>query len=349
VSQALVRVGKQAPYSLRELVQPFGQLENVDSCVMISPTRIAVRKTGEKGFRLYTSTLKLLGENQVNQILSQQEQLIPFAFGTQWGLADTNGHVRIKPRFDEIIQIKDGKILVRQDSKFGVVSSNGKWIHKPDSDPEKAKVLLLSSKEEKAKSRFLDFEKFEFQDGDSIIRVCKKGKVGFLDLRSNQLIAFPSFEEASMFCYGKAVIKNENGYTLMDANGQLCPMQMFDFIQADRVPNLVFYSGTGADKWMGLLGTNCEILVPGSFKEIGHFYGDFAICSRSGEGYNYFDQKGDEVFPKQNFSKVENPANGFGILYDNSKWKIVNLNLADPRPILEFTDRSEFQLIYWAN
>ncbi len=306
---------------------------------------MAVRKTGEQGFRLYTSTLRPIGNSLVSRIGIQHEAMIPFAFGDDWGIADTNGHVLIKPRFDEIILIKHGKIAVRKGNQFGVINSSGKWILKPESDKSKALNLLHPPPKSTSKFDSSLFDKVAFEDGDSIVRVYKNKRVGFVDLRTGRTISEIIFEEASPFILGKAIVKNENGYTLMNESGQICPMQMFDFIQFDQSLNLVFYSGEGSERWMGLLGDHCEIIVPGSFREIGHFSESFARCSRTGIGYNYLDQKGDEVFPKKVFSTAEDPQNGFGLVCENNVWQILNLWNADPRPVYVSNDRTAFQII----
>ncbi len=344
MSQALLQLGNTPPYTLRELVQPFAVLPNVDSCQVISATRLAIRKTGETGFRLFTSTLRPVGNALVSQVGTLTEGLIPFAIGTQWGLADSLGNVRIKPRMDEILQIRNGHILVRKGNAFGVMNFSGKWLLKPLPDHTLAQQHLLPARSSRVNDFLLAYERVFFEDGDSLIRVMKKNLYGFIDLRTATVLLAPQFEQASAFAYGNAVVKTEHGFTLLNAAGRVCPMQMFDFIEPDPLPNRVFYSDDGSDRWMGLLGDKCAILVPGSYRQIAAFHGSFARCSRTGELFNFMDQKGDEVFPGMHFEQVEDAVGGFAVVRQKAVWNIVQLNTADPRPLFESSDRTTFRL-----
>lgn len=344
-AQALLQLGEKAPFTLKELHPPYSEVSGVDSCMAISSSRLAIRLSGEKGFRLYTAQLKPIGNSLTTSIAHQMGECIPFAFGSDWGIADTNGNVKVKPRFDEIIQMHQGKILVRKGNQYGVVGLNGKWQLKLSDDEESARKLLQPQLKQSILEKLKYYDKVYFEDGDSIVRITRKERFGFMDLRWGMLIAEPQFEAAGPFRYGNAVVKTENGYTLMNALGKQCPMQYFDFISDEPTANRVFHNGEGEERWMGLLGDHCEILVPGAFHEIGVFYGWYARCSHTGISFNYMDQKGDEVFPKQHFTQAENPLAGYGVVLDKNTWKVLDLTTADPRSMYESATREAFQLI----
>ena len=132
---------------------------------------------------------------------------------------------------------------------------------------------------------------------------------------------------------------------MINIEGAICELQYFDSIVSGPNKNLVFYAGKDDDCWMGLLSDNCEIVVPGTYKFIDHFSGEYAVCSKVGIGKNYLTNNGDEVFSKMSFEQAEPVVGGFGVVKFNNAFHVLNVKSANPKSLFLSENRKSFRLL----
>ena len=312
---------------------------------MLSKTRIAIRKKDDIGFQLYNYKLNLLGNAKVSTAKRQMSDVIPFAIGNEWGIADSNGVLKIKPKFEEVVWVNADKIGVKIDNKFAIVGKNGKWIVKPGIPKDQFDEYNKSKYSALIKSIQNQYEKVFVEDTGDIKRIKKDGLLGYLNFKTAKVIAPPQFVKAEPFSQNKAVVKISKGYNLINSEGAICELQYFDSIVSSPNKNLIFYAGKGEDCWMGLLSDNCEIIVPGTYKLIDKFVGDYAICSKVGNGKNYLTNNGDEVFPTMSFENAEPVIGGFGVVKFNNAFHVMDVKSANPKSMFLSENRTSFRLI----
>jgi len=312
---------------------------------VLSKTRIAIRKRDDIGFQLYNYKLNLLGNAKVSTAKRQMTDLIPFAIGKEWGIADSNGVLKIKPKFEEVLWVNEDKIGVKIDNKFAIVGKNGKWIVKPGIPKDQFDKYTENKVSALVKSLQTEYDKLFLEDTSDIKRILKNGIYGYLNCKTAKVIASPMFMNAEPFAQNKAVVKISKGYNLINSEGAICELQYFDSIVSSPNKNLIFYAGKGEDCWMGLLSDNCEIVVPGTYKLIDKFVGDFAICSKVGSGKNYLTNNGDEVFPKMSFEQVEPVVGGYGVVKFNNAFHVLDVKSANPMSLFLSENRNSFRLV----
>jgi len=310
----LLLEGAAKPFTLKQLVSPFAELKEVDTLVVLSERRIAVRKTGELGFRMYTSGLELLNGSMANELSARGEGYIAFRIGEEWGIADSLGRMEIKPRFDEIgLLKKDGSFWVRQDTKWGRTSKQGKWIEKPR----------------------------ENRDGQMFAYTA--GINPDIKIRKNEANEFVTFR------FGSTPVRNEKGWTLLDTNNNTCKLQYFDSLSESYRGVHIYSMGHREDRWMGLVIKDCEIIVHGTYRKIDSFHGNYAVCSKDGAWFNYLDLKGDEVFLRKSFEKAEPAIGGYGVILKDGKWEVKILHDPLALPVYISEQRNSFRLITLTN
>jgi hypothetical protein len=344
-AQTLLVKGENAPYELSVLGTDNQFVANVDSYIVLSKTRIAIRKKDDIGFQLYNYKLNLLGNAKVSTAKRQMSDVIPFAIGNEWGIADSNGVLKIKPKFEEVVWVNADKIGVKIDNKFAIVGKNGKWIVKPGIPKDQFDEYNKSKYSALIKSIQNQYEKVFVEDTGDIKRIKKDGLLGYLNFKTAKVIAPPQFVKAEPFSQNKAVVKISKGYNLINSEGAICELQYFDSIVSSPNKNLIFYAGKGEDCWMGLLSDNCEIIVPGTYKLIDKFVGDYAICSKVGNGKNYLTNNGDEVFPTMSFENAEPVIGGFGVVKFNNAFHVMDVKSANPKSMFLSENRTSFRLI----
>jgi hypothetical protein len=344
-AQTLIVKGENAPFELSVLGTDNQFVANVDSFIVLSKTRIAIRKKDDIGFQLYNYKLNLLGNAKVSAAKRQMNDIIPFAIGKEWGIADSNGVLIIKPKFEEVLWVNADKIGVKIDNKFAIVGKNGKWIMKPGMPLDQFEKYTETSNCGKLKSLENQFDRIFLEDTGNIKRIQKDGFYGYINCKTERVIASPKFMKAEPFLQDKAVVKISKGYNLINGEGAICELQYFDSIVSSPNKNLVFYAGKGDDSWMGLLSDNCEIVVPGTYKFIDHFSGEYAVCSKNGNGKNYLSNEGDDVFPKMSFEKAEPVVGGFGVVRFNNAFHVLDVKSANPRSLFLSENRKSFRLV----
>ncbi len=288
--------------------------------------------------------MNLLGNAKVTAAKRQMNDLIPFAIGNEWGIADSNGVLKIKPKFEEVLWVNADKIGVKIDSKFGIVSKNGKWIVKPGLTKEQFDNYTINKVSGLIKSLQGEYDKIFFEDTSDIKRTLKDGMYGYLNCKTAKVIASPKFIKAEPFGQNKAVVKISKGYNVINSDGAFCELQYFDSIVSSPNKNLIYLTGKGDDCWMGLLSDNCEIVVPGTYKSIEHFVGNFAVSSKTGNGKNYITNNGDDVFPTMSFEYAEPLVGDFGVVKFNNAFHVMDVKSANPKALFLSENRKTFNL-----
>jgi hypothetical protein len=200
--QALLQVGNYPPYTLQEVVQPFARIDGVDSVVVLGRRHIAVRKSGEGVFRLYTNQLRMVSSVPVSEIIAGDDGLLSFCFDGKWGLADTSGRVLIKPRFDDAGAFREGLIAFRDGSCWGFMTRAGKWQIKPKFNCE--------------------IENFrpEFSGGFAVVYDAGAGGWRYLS-REGKIINQRAFAYAYPFRFGHAWMQEQDGMYLINRNAEV--------------------------------------------------------------------------------------------------------------------------------
>jgi hypothetical protein len=303
-SQALLQIGERAPYTLQELVQPFARISGVDSVIALSKRHVAVRKAGETVFRLYTSQLRMVSSIPVNEIIAGDNGLLSFRFEEKWGLADTNGTLLIKPRFDDAGPFREGLVAFREGSCWGFMTRQGKWHIKPNFNCE------------------IDGFRPEMSNGIAVIYDAGAGGWRYLS-KDGKIINQRAYEYAYPFRFGHAYMGERDGMYLINKKAEIVLGPYDDAIPFAPAPVIPFVKN---DFW-GLLNLEKgEEIAAAVYSEISALHNGYAAV-RSDKGWTIIDSTG-QICRNDFFESLEF-AEGKAFIFGNGPYDDRWLGLVD--------------------
>lgn len=390
----MLQVGNP-PYTLQEVVQPFARIDGVDSVVVLGRKHIAVRKTGEGVFRLYTSQLRMVSSVPVSEIIAGDNGLLSFCFDGKWGLADTSGRVLIKPRFDDAGAFREGLIAFRDGSCWGFMTRTGKWQIKPKFNceienyrPEFSGGFAVVydagaggwryiSREGKIINQRAYAYAYPFRFGHAwigesdgmylinrnaelvigpyddavpepqtpVVPYFKNSRFGLVNVEQATELTPAQYIEISAPHNGYAAVLGDNGWTIIDSTGQTCRNDFFESLEFAEGNSFIFGNGSYDDRWLGLVGADCSVLLPAQWKWLGRFHCGVAVAAKQVMDYSFIDEKGEPVLPDLRFSRSGNPAGGYINIIQENKQQVVDLKQRLLLKELEFSTEEKLELL----
>jgi hypothetical protein len=263
--------------------------------ISLSKGHIALRKTGETTFRLYTAQLRMVSSIPVNEIIAGDNGLLSFRFDGKWGLADTNGKVLIKPRFEDAGAFREGLIAFREGSCWGFMTRQGKWQIKPKFNCE------------------IEGFKPEFSNDFAVIYDASAGGWRYLS-KDGKIINQRAYEYAYPFRYGHAWMGERDGMYLINKNAEIVLGPYDDVIPFAPAP-VVPYIKNG---FFGLLNLkNGEEITPAVYSEISALQNGYAAV-RTDNGWTIIDSTGHTC--RNDFFESLEFAEGIAFIFGNGPY-----------------------------
>gem|GEM_PF-883963 len=283
--------------------------------------------------------------------------------GGKWGFIDRRGEWLIEPKFETLLDFKEGMARVRQDGKWGAVNEDFEFSIKPiydyieylhhDSD---LTLLAVGLKQDgigfvDAKGEIAISPRFgeagNFQEG--LVRVRENGLWGYADLQGNVVIE-PRYKEACDFREGRARVRDRRYWGYIDSQGnEITPQK---YLRAGDFHEGLAWVQHG--KFFGYIGLQGKMLINPEMSEAGDFKQGAAPVKKK-SGYGMIDQRGRwrvqprfyRVFPYQENIAVVQERGSFGFVNGEGEFVL----RPTYREIGEFSEnlapaRSNFQFGY---
>lgn len=219
-----------------------------------------------------------------------QKKLIPYQDGNKWGFADSNGKVRITPKYKRVRPFRNGIAVVRDtNNRSGFINRKGKYVLPPIYDSV-----------------------YPMRDGVYIVK-----RMNFSWVDSNGVAVDPYFGEMLGFENGKATVSYMGKQGLIGADGKW-------LIE----PNCRWLLRSG-DTYCDHAGDSNYVHYDEEGKylftyhrDLG-FKGNFAFCF-DGKGFNMVDRKGKRLIPP-GFSFTHRWHPGADFIVENEKTGLFGL------------------------
>lgn len=211
-------------------------------------------------------------------VKAQDDLLVPFRKGNQWGFAKRDKTVFITPQHDEVFPFKNGFAKVRNGTRYGIINMKGEIIVPIAFDAVS-----------------------EMSEGLFAVRqgVFPASLSGYYDTTGKTAIPF-KFIDAYPFENGKAMVKvgvfPDLKNVFIDRTGKL--LDYFGssgkyFLMGNPSEGLTSFNKDG--KWGYLNSDSIEVIKP-IYEEAGDFHEGFAAVKKKGK-YGYIDKSGTAVIP----------------------------------------------------
>lgn len=158
-----------------------------------------------------------------------------FKRNNRFGLVSTSGEVVLEPQYDQLLKQGDSLYLPVHDEKYGYFDIRGCFQHFVGWDymislqagkGSDGNYFRLNRKGQQSVSdangsllaAFGTYDEV-FVPSDDLMRVKKKGKFGYADLRGN-LVRPCIYSEATDFVNGTAIVKKKDEYALINKSGK---------------------------------------------------------------------------------------------------------------------------------
>jgi WG containing repeat len=259
--QSLLRIGDKPPYTLKCIDAPFVSVLEVDSFVVLSKNRIAIKSTQQPGFRLYTAKLEALSSMPVEEVRPGREGIYPFRFEGLWGLADSMGKVIVKPKFTDAGVYSEGRIGLRDESCWGFASKTGKWLIKPKYHCE------------------IEDVRPEFSCSRALVYDPGSGGWKYIDTEG-KFINQRAYPMAFPFRYNHAWVQENDGFYLINQQGEIKLGPFLDIVPDPGSP-LVPYLKNDLFGFVDV--SQAKLLTNAEFLEVsGHHLGTAAVLTTKG-------------------------------------------------------------------
>jgi hypothetical protein len=259
--QSLLRIGDKSPYTLKCVVEPFATVEEVDSFVVLSKNRIAIKSTQQPGFRLYSAQLQALSAMPVEEVRPGREGIFPFRFEGFWGLADSMGKVLVKPKFSDAGVFSEGRIALRDGTCWGFAGKNGKWILKPKYHCE------------------IEDVRPEFSSKRALVYDPGAGGWKYIDTEG-KFINQRAYPMAFPFRYNHAWVQEDDGFYLINQQGEIKLGPFLDIVPDPGSPLVPYLKN---DLFGFLDVSQAKLLTNAEFLEVsGHHEGTAAVLTTKG-------------------------------------------------------------------
>lgn len=163
--------------------------------------------------------------------------LARFIEGGQWGFIDKTGRVVIEPKFKYCSRFREGRALVRTETGFGYIDTQGRMAVKAEytgGSPLLAEGLLGVEKggrwgfvdlngESRIACRFAEVQSFS----GGLAAVKTEGKWGFIDL-AGALIIPARFEKVRDFSEGLAPVSLKGTWGYIDKTGNFAIQPQYE-------------------------------------------------------------------------------------------------------------------------
>jgi hypothetical protein len=184
-----------------------------------------------------------------------------------YGIKNKKGEVIVKPIYEDIEPLSEGRLLVKLNNKYGFLNKKGETVIKP--------------KYEAA---------WSFSEGIAMVRL--NGKVGFID-KTDEVVINLKYDSIEYIGEGLAKAKHNHHYGLINKSGRV----VADFIYRD-----IGYSSEGLikvktdDENYGFINTEGKIIIEPEYWSLGDFSDGVAKAQKVYKGrIGFIDKNGKEV------------------------------------------------------
>lgn len=258
-------------------------------------------------------------------------------------LSFTNSLISIvQPRFNDILEMENGKAIVRVKDKWGIIDSGGHYLLKPEYDRVNSvfnSVVLVKLNDKRYIVNFHGSIIGEFREDDideqvyehtirlenyfseGLKRVFVNGKYGFINDKGEIVIA-PKFEEAAEFKNGVSVFKKNNKFGLIDIKGNIILQPTYYKInQFENGKSIVSESYR-----FGLINNKGKLLIPIEFQNISEIKNGMLWAEKKEEGKSkhFLFDNDDKLVISEYFDHVVNFEDDVSIVTLNEKAGLID-------------------------
>ncbi|MEL6558917.1 MAG: WG repeat-containing protein [Bacteroidota bacterium] len=241
--------------------------------------------------------------------MQHYKQLIPFRKTDQWGFANQNREIVIKPVYDQVSTFSGNIALVIKEGKFGLISNEGKEILKPEYDligddmgylcNEDYSITIIKDNQYGLVSCHGDLLiDAEFDDEQSALSAAQKrgwnGAVPHHLLPKIPFSVIKNIEAIKEIKDGIIPFRQNNLWGLMDIVGKIITPPQFDDILGVENGCRPFQAN---GKW-GLLNSDGKIALEAKFENTRGFSNGQAACKLN-ELWGAVDLSGEWVYEPQ--------------------------------------------------
>lgn len=263
---AFKEFGKWGLMTLGGKIIKTAQYDSVDR---IHPTMLLVQNEGKYGVLDMSS--KPILPIEYESIGSFSDGLVPIYKNGKAGYFSIIQTVAIVPQYDSAFSFKNGVAVIRKNGKYGLIDSKNKIVIPAENerisrDLKRPFVVLVNNGKSKiydlkANWQSGEFDKIEYTDTSTLIRVVEKGKYGFYNLTAKIFAIAPEYDSVGAFFNGFSISKKNGKLGVIDVkDNSIIP---FDYqrIQYEWVGVNMKFKVLKDDKY-GILDKTGKVVIP---------------------------------------------------------------------------------------
>lgn len=220
------------------------------------------------------------------------EGLMAVCKDEKWGYINTKGEWVIEPRYERADYFVGGIAQVEVDGKAGYVDKNGNFVIEPQYE-------------------------YGYDDpSEGLIGVTSDTWSGYIDLSGNQVIDLSAYEWVLMqeFTNGVATISTNNGYGLIDKNGNYIVSPSYQRISRFNCGLASFETN---DRRYGYLDSTGKELIPAEYRWTTRYYDDgYGVVMNDAGKFTILDQNGQPLFDE----KFDGIGNYYVYIHEDGKF-----------------------------
>lgn len=250
-----------------------------------------------------------------------------------WGYINDKGKFKIEPKYDETFDFsEEGLAKVQSENYYGVVDTSGKEILTPKyqfvSDFENGYFYAFDGKYShlfnyKGEEQFSTDEFMYIGPySDGIFTVAEIGDngqptFGYLD-KSGKNIIEPKFSEAWDFVDGKALVKENEGYKLLNKEGNILKELSYEMMSKMEGMDLYFFK---ENEKIGIVDGNGEVKVQPTYSSMNPEVDNGIIIVNESEDFGLIDTNGNEVL-EMKYEDIKSLGEGCFAVKGNGKYAL---------------------------
>lgn len=277
----------------------------------------------------YTAAYTIVGKCRVNKLEDTELEIL---------MNKVSYVYTIKTRvFSEVYMSSNGYYTVHYDDKWGVLDSAGEYLYECEYEfispmNEDGTALLVSG----LGNRIVDkngivqaivSEKFPKVNAysDGLLPVQKKDGVWQYYSSSEDKYVMQEYEYASSFKGGKAFVKENAEWKMINTKGEVVSEEIFDDVKCLKdgtyvCSNIMIASKGGS---YHIYENNEMVETDVVMRDTDVYLGDYIAYQDANGKWGYVNKKG-EVVIKPQFEKAKSFANGLAAVCENDLWGFIN-------------------------
>ncbi|MBQ8604759.1 MAG: WG repeat-containing protein [Oscillospiraceae bacterium] len=280
-------------------------------------------------------------EAAYQQVVQAESSLaFPVTDGTKWGYADYRGKLLTDFTFDEALAFSGDYSVVKQDGEYRLINSSGDLYGRDKSALNKVADLceetiaaVKGGKYALYTKEFVPVTEHIYDDiilGEDDRHFVKESGVWKImdeegkEKGDNTYLDVPVNSLGQAYVAKRAVVKDENGYFVIRANGKEASKDEVRFADAKAIEeeDSLIAVANSAGKW-GFVNEDGELVIDYKFSDAKSFSCGLAAV-KTGAGWSYINLYGDVVI-RADYDQANPFRDGSALVNDGGIYKIITL------------------------